>query len=157
LSEQVVENVAHKLVALHFHNGDVLAVLVDDKNEAYLYSCLHGTADTARVVWFETADRRFVGLNPAQLNAVFWHRVDSAAPAVTEWEPTRLTVHFADKETIALHQIAVDEIDKLREATLSKHRATSFWTLRGQDDEPVSISIDNMTYIARSAGWRRKD
>jgi hypothetical protein len=152
-SPAAVTKAAPTLAALHLRNGETLVVAVDEKNEAYLYSCLHGSADTARIAWFETVDRCLIGLNLEQLNAVFWYQPGSTAPAATEWDPIQLVVHFADKEAIALHQITSDTIGRLRGATLSKHRGTAFCTLRGRDDSPVSISIKNMTYITMPAIW----
>jgi hypothetical protein len=156
-SPAAVKKATPKLAAVHFRNGEALLVAVDEKNEAYLYSCLHGSADTARIAWFETVDGCFVGLNLSQLNAVFWYQPDLMAPAAAEWDPTRFVVHFADKEAIALRQITGDAIDKLRGATLSKHRATAFCTLRGRADAQVSISIENMTYITMPATWLDED
>jgi hypothetical protein len=88
---------------------------------------------------------------------VFWYQPGSTAPAATEWNPTQLVVHFADKEAIALHQITSDTIDRLRGATLSKHRGTAFCTLCGRDDSPVPISIENMIYITMPATWLDED
>jgi hypothetical protein len=156
-SPAVVKRPTPKMAAVHFRNGEALVVAVDEKNEAYLYSCLHGSADTARTAWLETVDACFIGLNLAQLNAVFWYQPGSTAPVAAEWDPARLVVHFADKEAIALHQVTVDTIDRLRAATLSKHRATAFCSLHGQDDAPVSISIENMTYITMPATWLHED
>jgi len=152
-----VKRAAPKLATVRFCNGEVLVVAVNEKHEAYLYSCVHGSADTPRIAWFETIDGCFIGLNLAQLNAVFWHQPGSTAPAASDWDPTRLVVHFADKQAIALHQITGDSIERFRGATLSKHRATTFCKLCGQDDAAVSISIENMTYITMPASWLGKD
>jgi hypothetical protein len=38
-----------KLAAVHFRNGEALVVAADEKNEAYRFSCLYGSADTARI------------------------------------------------------------------------------------------------------------
>jgi hypothetical protein len=48
---------------------------------------------------------------------VFWYQPGSTALAAAAWDPTRLVVHFADKEAIALHQITGDALDKLRGPT----------------------------------------
>jgi hypothetical protein len=154
---KTAERTVTKSAAVHFHNGETLVFTVDRENEAYLYSCLHGSADSARIAWFETVGGCLVGLNLTQVDAVFWYDAGPTAPATAEWDPMRLVVHFADKEEITLHQITGAAIDKLRGATLSKHRATAFCTLRGRDDAPVSISIDNTTYMTMPAEWLSED
>jgi hypothetical protein len=143
----------HALATVRLRNGDEFVVAVDEANEAYLYACLGGSSDSARVAWFETTDRCLVGLHLAHLNAIFWSPPSSAAPAATEWDHGHLVVHFADKEAIELARISGDDILRLRRATISKHRATAFHTLQGRSSDPVSVSIDTMTYITMPAAW----
>ena len=46
VSPAAVKKATPKLAAVHFRDGEALVVAVDKKNEAYLHSCLHGSADT---------------------------------------------------------------------------------------------------------------
>jgi hypothetical protein len=62
-------------------------------------------------------------------------------------------MHPELQETIDLHRISGEEIRRLREATLSKHRAIAFHTLHGQNDDPVSMCLENTTYITMPASW----
>lgn len=137
----------HALAAVRLRNGDEFVAAVDAKNEAYLYACLDGSSDTARVAWFETTDGCFIGLHLAHINAIFWSPPGSAAPKATAWDRDHLVVHFADKQSLELARISGDDIERLRRATISKHHATAFHTLWGRQNNSVSISIDTMTYI----------
>jgi hypothetical protein len=147
----------HALASVRLRNGDEFVVAVDEANEAYLYACLGGSSDSARVAWFETTDRCLVGLNLAHLNAIFWSPPPSAAPGATAWDHDHLVVHFADKQAIELLRISGDDIHRLRRATISKHRATAFHTLQGRSSDLVSVSIDTMTYITMPAAWLAED
>jgi hypothetical protein len=138
---------------IHLHNGERLVVAVDKRNEAYFYRCLQGLRDAARVSWFETIDGCLVGLNIAQVNVVFWGSERPTTPRPTECNPDQLAVHFADKASITLPRISDTQIEQLREATVSRHRARAFFTLRGQRGDPVSISLQTMTYISMPAAW----
>jgi hypothetical protein len=120
---------ALKLAAIHLRNGEEFAVIADVENEAYLYNCLQGSSDTPRIGWFKTVDGSFVGLNASQVNAIFWYSPDTTAMWPTGFNPENLIAHFFDKESIALPRITGDEIDRLRGATMSKHRGTAFFTL----------------------------
>lgn len=144
--------IASKVVTVHLHNGKEFVVAVDAKNEAYLYSCLNGSNDTARVAWFETVDGCFVGLNIAQINAVFWHVVGPTMQNSTAWDRSLLMVHFADKENIALEQVSGEEIARLRGASMSKHRFTQFHTLHGRGED-VSINIETITHVTMPLAW----
>jgi hypothetical protein len=143
----------HALATVHLRSGDEFVVAIDAKNEAYLYACLGGSSDSARVAWFQTTDGCFIGLNLAHINAIFWSTPGSAAPMATAWDHDRLVVHFTDTPCIELGWLSGDDIERLRQATISKHHATAFHTLRGQQNDPVSISIDTMTYITLPAAW----
>ena len=143
----------HALATVRLRNGDEFVVAIDAKNEAYLYACLGGSSDSARVAWFQTTDGCLIGLNLVHINAIFWSTPGSAAPKPTAWDHDRLVVHFTDTPCIELGWISGDDIERLRQATISKHHATAFHTLRGRQNDPVSISIDTMTYITLPAVW----
>ena len=147
----------HALATVRLRNGDEFVVAIDAKNEASLYACLGGSSDSARVAWFQTTDGCLIGLNLAHINAIFWSTPGSAAPMATAWDHDRLVVHFTDTPSIELGWISGDDIERLRQATISKHHATAFHTLRGQQNDPVSISIDTMTYITLPAVWLGND
>jgi hypothetical protein len=147
----------HALATVRLRNGDEFVVAIDAKNEAYLYACLGGSSDSARVAWFQTTDGCLIGLNLAHINAIFWSTPGSAAPKATAWDHDRLVVHFTDTPSIELGSISGDDIERLRQATISKHHATAFHTLRGRQNDPVSISIDTMTYITLPAVWLDED
>jgi hypothetical protein len=146
-----------KLIEVRFGNGHRFVAAVDAKAEAYLYCCLHGSADSARAAWFETIGGCLVGINLAQVHAIFWFHADAVAPPTTDWDCSRLTVHFADRETIVLPQIGGQAIADFRQATLSKHRATPFCTLRDGYLAAVSVSIGSMTYVTMPVAWLAKD
>jgi hypothetical protein len=147
----------HALATVRLRNGDEFVVAIDEAHEAYLYACLGGSSDSARVAWFETTDGCFIGLNLAHINAIFWSPPGSAAPGATAWDHHHLVVYFADKQAIELARISGDDIQRLRQATISKHRATAFHTLQGRWSDPVSVSIDSMTYITMPAAWLDED
>jgi hypothetical protein len=142
-----------RIAAIHLRNGAEFAVPLDAESEAHLQCCLEGSSDTPRFAWFETTETCLVGLNMAQVNAVFWHHPNTMTPKPTDWDHDELIVHFADRETISIHHISEDRIRRLQEATLSKHRATAFHTVRGQHDDPVSIGLENVTHITMPAVW----
>jgi hypothetical protein len=146
-----------KLAAIHLRNGQECVFAVDAQNEAHLDYCLKRSRDTSRVAWFKTVDECLVALNLSQLNAVVWYRPGPVAPKCTAWERRQFTAHFADRATIALQQISSTAIERLREATLSKRGVTAFHLLKGRQDDPVSISIENMTCITMPAAWLCRD
>lgn len=140
----------------HLRTGEVVCVEVDEENDEYIRGCLAEGSGAVGLLWFETTDGCFRGINLAYVDAVNWTAAGSLATDPRSWRHDCITMRFSDGTSMELPRITGDTIEYLKGATIRAHKKP-FHLLSCADGRSVSINCENLMSVTMPATWLDED
>ncbi len=141
---------------LRFHNGDQLVVDVDAENGSHLRGPFERRGKRG-FDWFETVDGFLVGADLGAVEAIDWLPSAAAAPAASSLDGDHLVLRFSDGHTRQLSQIAADDIDRLRGATICGRGGGPFHPVECAGAPVASIPVETLVLATLPARWMDAD
>jgi hypothetical protein len=137
---------------LHFRNGERLVVDVDAENGSHLRAPFERPGKR-RFDWFETTDGFLVGADFAEVAAIEWLPPAAAAPEASPLDDDHLVLRFSDGHALRLSQIAADDIDRLRGATICHRAGNPFQLGECAGARAVSVRVETLALATLPARW----
>jgi hypothetical protein len=143
---------AQSRAVLHFRDGSQLALDVDAEYGDYLRSSFerHGKRHFA---WFETTDGFLIGADLAALAAIDWLPLAAAAPEASRLDRDHLVLRFSGGQPLQLSQIAADDIDRLRGATICDRNGKPLQLTECAGAREVSIRAETLVLATLPVHW----
>lgn len=137
---------------LRFSSSDRLAVDVDAENGGHLRALLHEQGRRG-FDWFETTGGFLVGIDLATVTAVDWLPPAAIMPAASPLDSDHLVLRFRDGHDLRLTQIAADDIDRLRGATICSHGSRIFRLGECRGLPAMAIPVTTLVLATLPVHW----
>jgi hypothetical protein len=142
---------ARPRAVLHFRDGRQLALDVDAENGDHLRTSFEGRGKR-HFAWFETTDGFLIGADLEAVAAIDWVP-PAAAPEGSRLDREHLVLRFSSGQVLQLSQIAAEDIDRLRGATVCDRGGKSFRLAECAGAREASIRVETLLLATLPALW----
>ncbi len=146
------EPAAEARAVLHFHGGERLVVDVDAENGGHLRAGFDRRGKRP-FDWFETTDGFLIGVDLAAIEAIDWQSPAAPAPAASRLDRDHLVLRFGSGDALRLSQIAADDIDRLRGATVCGHAGGRFRLEERAGGPAAAIPLEGLLFATLPGPW----